>query len=99
MGAVHLARDLRLDRDGALKMLAGISATRLQGLRQEARAMATMTHAGVAPIHAIESWQGRPFLVVEFLAGGTLGDRPQTACPRRPQALISSSYQPGVGEI
>ena len=26
-------------------------------------------------------------------------DRPQTACPQRPQALISSLYKPGVGEI
>ena len=26
-------------------------------------------------------------------------DRPQTACPQRPQALISSLYKPGVGEF
>ena len=37
--------------------------------------MATVTHSAVAQIHGIESWRGRPFLVVEFLSGGTLADR------------------------
>ena len=37
--------------------------------------MATVTHPAVVQIHGIESWRGRPFLVVEFLAGGTLKDR------------------------
>ena len=37
--------------------------------------MATVTHPAVAQIHGVESWRGRPFLVVEFLAGGTLEDR------------------------
>ena len=37
--------------------------------------MATVTHPGVAQIHGIESWRGRPFLVVELLAGGMLEDR------------------------
>ena len=34
-----------------------------------------MTHPAVAQIYGVESWRGRPFLVVEFLAGGTLEDR------------------------
>ena len=37
--------------------------------------MTTVTHPAVAQIHGVESWRGRPFLVVEFLAGGTLEDR------------------------
>ena len=37
--------------------------------------MSTVTHPAVAQIHAVEVWRGRPCLVVEFLAGGTLEDR------------------------
>ena len=75
MGVVYLARDLRLKRDVAIKILTERSAVRLVGLKPEAWAMATVTHPGVAQIHGVESWRGRPFLVVEFLAGGTLEDR------------------------
>ena len=75
MGAVYLARDLRLERDVAIKILTARSLGRLMGLKPEAWAMSTVTHPGVAQIHGVESWRGRPFLVVEFLAGGTLEDR------------------------
>ena len=37
--------------------------------------MATVTHPGVAQIHGVESWRGRPCLIVDYLAGGTLADR------------------------
>ena len=75
MGAVYLARDLRLERDVAIKTLTERAGVRLVGLKPEAWAMATVTHPAVAQIHGVESWRGRPFLVVEFLAGGTLEDR------------------------
>ena len=75
MGAVWLARDLRLERDVAVKTLTGVSTSRLMGLKPEAWAMATVSHPAVAEIHGIESWRGRPFLVVEFLSGGTLADK------------------------
>ena len=75
MGAVYLARDLRLERDVAIKILTARSLGRLMGLKPEAWAMSTVTHPGVAQIHGVESWRGRPFLVVEFLPGGTLEDR------------------------
>ena len=61
----------------AVKTLTGVSVSRLMGLKPEAWAMATVTHPAVAQIHGIESWRGRPFLVVELLAGGTLEDRLQ----------------------
>ena len=75
MGAVYLARDLGLERDVAIKILTARSLGRLMGLKPEAWAMSTVTHPGVAQIYGVESWRGRPFLVVEFLAGGTLEDR------------------------
>ena len=75
MGTVYLARDLRLERDVAIKTLTERSFVRLVGLKPEAWAMTTVTHPAVAQIHGVESWRGRPFLVVEFLGGGTLEDR------------------------
>ena len=75
MGAAYLARDLRLERNVALKTLTGMSDVGLMGLKPEAWAMAEVAHPAVAQIYGIESWRGRPFLVVEYLAGGTLADR------------------------
>ena len=75
MGAVYLARDVRLDRDVAVKTSAGMSGSRLPGLNSEAWVMARVAHPAVAQIYGVESWRGRPFLVVEFLASGTLVDR------------------------
>ena len=75
MGAVYLARDVDLQRDVAVKTLAAMSVPRLLALKPEAWVMARVAHPGVAEIHGVESWRGRPFLVVEFLPGGTLADR------------------------
>ena len=75
MGAVYLARDLHLDRDVAIKTLADTSLPRLMQLKAEAWAMVTVAHPAVAQVHGIESWRGRPFVVTEFLSGGTLRDR------------------------
>ena len=75
MGAVYLARDVQLARDVAIKTLGRASANHLMRLRPEARTMATVTHPAAAQIYGIEFWQGRPFLIVEFLPGGSLEDR------------------------
>ncbi len=74
-GEVYLARDLRLQRDVAVKTLSGRSVRRLMALRPEAWTMASVTHPAAAQIYDVEFWRGRSFLVVEFLAGGTLADR------------------------
>ena len=75
MGVVYLAHDVRLDRHVAVKTLAGRSGSRMMALQPEAWAMARVAHAAVAQIYGVESWRGRPFLVVEFLPGGTLAAR------------------------
>jgi len=75
MGVVYLAHDLNLDRPVAIKTLPAVSPDQSARLRSEARAMAAVQHPNLAVIHGIETWQGTPFLVQEFLAGGTLGDR------------------------
>lgn len=91
MGVVYLARDLNLDRPVAIKTLPMVSPEHSARLRTEARAMAAVQHPNLAVIHGIETWQGTPFLVQEFLAGGTLADR----LSARPMA-IAEALQLGV---
>jgi len=75
MGVVYLARDLNLDRPVAIKTLPSVTPEQSARLRVEARAMAAVHHPNLAVIHGVETWQGTPFLIQEFLPGGTLSDR------------------------
>jgi hypothetical protein len=75
MGVVYYARDLSLGRSVAIKTLPRMTPRHAAQLRREARAMATLTHPNLAVIFGIETWRGIPFLVEEFLAGGTLAAR------------------------
>ena len=86
-GEVYVARDLRLQRDVAVKTLSGESVRRLMALQPEACAMATLTHPAAAQVYGVEFWRGRSFLVVEFLAGGTLADRLRRGAVPAPQAV------------
>src|SRR6187401_1983633 len=75
MGEVYRARDPRLNREVAIKVL---PADRLEdeGRRQrflrEARAAATLTHPHIVTIHEIESADGVDFLVMEYVRGKSL---------------------------
>ena len=73
--AVYLAWDLGLQRDVAVKTLTEAAGRRRPALHGEARAMARVAHPALAEIHGVESWRQRPFLVVEYLRGGTLAER------------------------
>jgi hypothetical protein len=75
MGVVYYARDLSLGRAVAIKTLPRVTPKSAAQLRREARAMAAVTHPNLAMIFGIETWRGVPFLVEEFLAGGTLSAR------------------------
>ncbi len=75
MGTVYLARDLGLDRPVAVKTLEGVFPAGLARLKTEAQAMAALAHPGIAQIHGLETWRGRPLLVMEHLGGGTVATR------------------------
>ena len=75
MGVVYLAQDADLHRHVAVKTLPVAAVQGLVRLRREGRAMAAMAHPAIAQIHGVETWRGRPLLVVEYLAGGTLAAR------------------------
>ena len=77
MGEVYRARDARLGRDVALKILPesfAMDADRLRRFEQEARAVAALNHPNILAIHDIGNFNGSPFLVSELLEGETLRD-------------------------
>src|SRR5215468_5427787 len=78
MGEVYRARDTKLDRDVAIKVLpASLSAhaDRLDRFRQEARAAGALNHPNILVIHDIGTHAGAPYMVSELLEGETLRER------------------------
>ena len=75
MGEVYRARDTRLGREVALKMLPesfSRDADRLRRFEQEARAVAALNHPNILAIHDIGEDGGSPFIVSELLEGASL---------------------------
>ena len=86
MGEVYRARDTRLNRDVAIKVLpASFSADpdRLQRFAQESRAAAALNHPNILSIYDIGEDRGAPYVVSELLEGESLRER------LRPGALSS----------
>jgi Tol biopolymer transport system component len=78
MGEVYRARDTRLNRDVALKILPEAFATdpeRLARFEREAQVLASLNHPHIAAIHGLEESDGVRALVLEFVDGDTLADR------------------------
>jgi eukaryotic-like serine/threonine-protein kinase len=78
MGVVYRARDPRLNREVAIKVLpASFSADsdRLQRFAQEARAAAALNHPNILAIYDIGESEGAPYVVSELLEGENLRDR------------------------
>ena len=78
MGVVYKARHRGLHRLAALKMvLAGEFASPAQELRfrLEAELAARVQHPNIVQVYEIGSYQGRPFLAMEWVEGGSLADR------------------------
>ncbi len=87
MGIVYLARDVRLDRDVAIKVLPGDLAhtpeARERFLR-EARTAAGLSHPNIVPIHRVGEAGGFVFFVMSYVEGETLGERLRTRGPLPP---------------
>jgi len=78
MGEVYRARDTRLKRDVALKILPEAFAAdpeRLARFQREAEVLATLNHAHIAGIYGIEEAGGLRALILELVEGKTLADR------------------------
>ncbi|HEX8817104.1 MAG TPA: protein kinase [Terriglobales bacterium] len=78
MGEVYRARDTRLDRDVAIKVLpAHLSSDPdlRQRMEREAKAISALNHPHICTLHDVGSQNGVDFLVMEHLEGETLADR------------------------
>jgi serine/threonine protein kinase len=78
MGEVYRARDLRLNRDVAIKMLPAFLSSdpdRLRRFEQEARATAALNHPNILAVHQLGTHEGAPYLVSELLEGLTLREQ------------------------
>jgi len=77
MGQVFRARDTRLGRDVAIKVLpseVAIDADRLVRFEREAQILASLNHPNIAAIYGVEDATGVPALVMELVDGPTLAD-------------------------
>src|SRR5262245_17848463 len=78
MGQVYRARDTKLNRDVAVKILPAefaADADRVLRFRREAQVLAALNHPNIAAIYGLEEIEGLGFLVLEFVDGETLAQR------------------------
>ena len=78
MGEVYRARDTRLDREVAIKILPANFATdvdRLRRFEQEARAASALNHPNILTVYDVGSHEGSPYIVTELLEGQELREQ------------------------
>jgi serine/threonine protein kinase/WD40 repeat protein len=86
MGEVYRARDPRLGRDVAIKVLRAdrvADEQRRRSFIREARAASALNHPNIVTVHEVDSVDGIDFIVMEYVAGKTLGN----AIPRQGMRL------------
>ena len=100
MGEVYRARDPRLDRDVAIKVLPaplGNDPEALARFEREAKAVAALSHPNILAIHDFGREQGVPFAVMELLVGETLRSRlARSTLPWRRAVEIGAAVAEGL---
>ena len=97
MGVVYKARDTRLNRSVAIKVLPADKVSdpeRKRRFIQEARAASALNHPNIITLHDIGSESGIDFIVMEYVAGKTLDQRIPRKGMRLNEALSSPSRWP-----
>ena len=96
MGVVYAARDERLERTVAVKMMSSLAGddTARKRFWREARAAASVNHPNVCQIHEIGEDRGTLFIAMELLEGESLADR-----LKRGPLSVSETVQIGLGML
>ena len=100
MGEVYRARDTRLHRDVALKVLPAAFAQdpdRLPRFKREAQVLASLNHPHIAQVHGFEDHQGVHALVMELVDGRTLAELIESAGRPEGRPLHSGTSSPPSG--
>jgi Tol biopolymer transport system component len=95
MGEVHRARDTKLGRPVAIKILPPHLAgdpERIARFEREARALAALNHPRIATLYGLEEYDGRHLLIMELVEGDTLAERLQPG-PLRVEAVVGIGLQ------
>jgi len=98
MGEVYRARDSRLGREVAVKIVNARFASepdRLFGFEQEARAASLLNHPNILVVHDVGSHDGLPYVVSELLKGETL--REKLGSPLPPKKAVDHALQVAHG--
>jgi tRNA A-37 threonylcarbamoyl transferase component Bud32 len=104
MGAVYRAWDMRLERPVALKEMvpqfnldAGMLAELREQFRQEAQTLATLVHPNLVRVTDYFSWDGKEYLVMDFVGGESLADRiEREGAQPEPQVLAWAGHLLGA---
>jgi serine/threonine protein kinase len=108
MGEVYRARDPRLERDVAIKILPAsfaLDADRLKRFEREARILASLDHRHIAAIYGVEESEGRTALILELVEGQTLAERIERGPIEQQDALsiarqiadaVESAHEQGI---
>jgi serine/threonine-protein kinase len=90
MGVVYLAREVRLDRPVAIKLLPpelAAHTTLKERFIREARTAARLSHPYIIPIHSVDELGGFVFYVMAYVDGETLADRVRARGPLPPNTV------------
>jgi eukaryotic-like serine/threonine-protein kinase len=99
MGAVYRARDTRLGRDVAIKVITNLStgdAERIARFEQEARATGMLNHPNLLTVFDVGHDQNMPYLVSELLEGESLRSRLERG-PLSPRKAVDAAQQAAQG--
>lgn len=100
MGIVLKATDPTLNRDVAIKVLSPTLSshdTARERFAREARAAAAISHNNVVAIHSIAEWNGLPYLVMPFVAGGSLQQLIEDGTPLSVTQILKAGQQIASG--
>ncbi|WP_129356637.1 serine/threonine-protein kinase [Sorangium cellulosum] len=97
MGVVFLARDTRLARLVAIKLLTRLDSADVQRFLIEARATARCKHEHIVTIHEVNEHDGHPYMVLEYIEGQSLGAwMKQRRPPDAGEQLSTAPVPPGL---